>query len=93
MYPSNLYLPEKMRGGHVQTSLARTLLHDGQLRLSWSARSTLSSKIFPKLSALSFQLSVKPADSRQLTAESRRSLGFGSNRETGPVAQVARAHP
>jgi hypothetical protein len=29
---------------NARTSLARVLLHDGQIRLSWIARSTLSSK-------------------------------------------------
>jgi hypothetical protein len=78
MYPSNLPYLRRREGAYVQTSLSRAFPHDGQTGLSLVARSTLSSKTFPKLSALSFQLSVKPADSRQLTAESRRSLGFGA---------------
>ena len=71
MYPSNLQTNLRRReGAYVQTSLSRAFPHDGQTGLSPVARSTFSSKIFPKLSVLSSQLSVKPADSRQLTAES-----------------------
>jgi hypothetical protein len=43
MYPfQSPYLRDQK--GPVQTLSFSTILHDGQLRLSWSARSTLSSE-------------------------------------------------
>jgi hypothetical protein len=60
MYPVFHFAPVNEDGSLVRTSLAQVLPHDGQIRLSWIARSTLSSK---KLSeALSYQLSALSRD-------------------------------
>jgi len=56
VYPSNLQTNLRRReGAYVQTSLSRAFLLDGQTRLSWVARSTLSSKMSCELRASSYE--------------------------------------
>ena len=81
----------------VRTSLSRTFLHDGQIGLSPIARSTLSSKKQSSVVGLrpSAKTTLLLADDRGPTTDGefglrKRACYFGT---TGPVAQVARAHP
>ena len=96
MYPSNLQTNLRRReGAYVQTSLSRAFPHDGQIVLSPVARSTFPRKYRAAsygLRATSKQkLSLLEARGSKLEADGIRASG--SSAKTGPVAQLARAHP
>ena len=98
MYPSNLQTNlRRCEGAYGQTSLARTFTYNRQTGLSPVARSTFSSKNIELLALSALGFSAEPilvrlrAEGEKLRA---RFAGLRSTiRETGPVAQVARAHP
>jgi hypothetical protein len=94
MYPGSCPYLRQAPGAYSRTSLSRIFPRNRQLRLSWSARSTCPRKYFRRL--FSFPLSALSQPGWWLRADGRElneKLGSGSDRETGPVAQVARAHP
>ena len=69
--------------------------HDGQLRLSWSARSTLSSKklsfwLLASSSWLNLPIRLEASGWWQGAGDRIQAPAMC---KTGPVAQVARAHP
>src|SRR5215469_16906772 len=75
MYPSSLPTCEAGRNP-FPTSLSRMSSHDGQLQLSWSARSTLSSKNI-ELRATSSELRAIEARGSWLNAELRETVKPG----------------
>ena len=95
MYPSNLQTNLRRReGAYGQTSLARTFTRNSQTGLSLVARSTFSSKESRQSSAISRQVEqsyLRGEDWWLKVFRLRDVLIY--DEPTGPVAQVARAHP
>ena len=68
--------------------------HDGQLRLSWSARSTYVLEKFRAFELFSSWLNpIGRLGWRSWGPEARSEFQGSGNTRAGPVAQVARAHP